>query len=187
MRAVRFLILWFIAIFALTAGISGARAQTYDFTFNCGAGCGITGGVIQVVSGSVTSISGTATGLSGVQLNGAFAFNSSLDSFIGSYTSSSDYSFAVATNNAGNPYIQLDIISGMINNPSDVFYAVSGSPNAEITGTSTVTPETTATPAPEAGTGFLSFLMLGLAALWHKRRSIVMFVRERRLVGAGAN
>ena len=54
----------------------------------------------------------------------------------------------------------------------------------QIDGTSTLVQ---ATPAPEAGTGFLSFLMLGLAGLWHKRRSIIGVVRERRLVGARAN
>ena len=169
-RLVRFVALWCLAIFALTAA-SGAHATTYDFTFDCGAGCGITNGMINVFGGNVTSISGTASGLSAEGLNGAFSFNSALVTSSSTFTSSSSYGFNVATNNETPTYVQF-----VLSKPgtSVINYApAAGSPLAQ-TGNSTVVQ---GVPTPVAGSGLMSFLMLGFAALMFRAKLLWWKVR----------
>ncbi len=158
-------------------GASGARAQTYDFTFTGSGGQSITNGIINVASGSVTSISGTASGLSAEGLNdGAFSFLSPVN-YNFSYASPTNYavlacsSIACDSNISGTVFnLESGGFANSVRNP-----AAGG---ASVSGTSTLVQ---ATPAPEAATGALSFLILGLAGLWHKRRELLTFVRERRL------
>ncbi len=176
-RIVRCAAVWCLAVFASTA-TSGARAQVYDFTFTGSGGGTITNGVINVSSGVITSISGTASGLAAENLtDGAFSYNSPVN-YNFSYASPTNYAVLACSSIACDSNI-----SGTVFNLESGGFANSvrnpGPGGATVNGTSTLT-EVAAAPAPQAATGALSFLLLCLAGLWHKRRSIARVVRARR-------
>jgi hypothetical protein len=144
-----------------------ASADVFDFTFSCGAGCGISGGVIDVVSGNITSIAGTATGLSSVGLNGAFDYSSNLVTDSATFSTQTNYDFQAATNNGLTPLVEFILLVGA--NNSEIITYSSPTDNVYALGTSTAI-QVSATPLPAA----LPLFTTGLGALgllgWRRKR-----------------
>jgi hypothetical protein len=156
----------FGALFAALGFASAASAQTYDFTFSCGAGCGITDGVIVVSGGQIVSVSGDASGLfSDEEITGGEHSWSLADGDLISnseyYNSSGDYEFVFDVY-AQTGYDDVDLDSGN----GTLFDSRTGTGEDGFS-----TAQEVASPAPTPGAGWLSWLALagvGLA-VWRQR------------------
>ncbi len=156
-----------------TANVETASAQTYDFTFSCGAGCGITNGVVTVLTGTVQSVSGTLIGVPAV-LHGAASFSYALpNQFVWLYTDPTNYMMDVYSG----PF-EINIGAGM--DLSNCYNEQSGCSwsteklyvgGSSLAGSSTMT--LASTPAPVPGSGPLSYLAGALIVLGIKRKRLI--------------
>ena len=181
-RVIRYVVCMGIALGAqLGFGGQQASAQTYNFTFTCGVGCGIANGVVISSAGSITSIAGTATGLSAFGLtDGGFSYTSNLHTNNDNYTSPSNFYFNVDTNGGGsNPHEEFQLLNGT--NISSVIQFITISNYPTQLGTTTIT----GTPAPVPGAGTLSWLVLGLGIAVVRRKAIsaALRVADTRIAG----